>query len=59
MTGITITIGRINHQVLMRHVFIFSTTVTAMADHATNFTVNILYKFGIIYEYFLPDLQRR
>ena len=59
VTGITVTLRRINYQTCVSEILVFQTTVTTMANDATDLTMGTLNKLGVLKEYLLPYLQRR
>jgi len=59
VTGIAITLGRVDYQPHVSYLFVFISAVTAVTDNAANLAVGTLQEIGILDEDLLPYLQRR
>jgi len=59
VTGITVTLRRVNYQTCVSEILVFQTAVTTMADDAADLTMGTLNKLGVLKEDLLPYLQRR
>jgi len=59
VTGIAVTLGRVDYQPHVGYFLFLYTAVTTMTDDAANLTVGTLDKLGILQEDLLPYLQRR
>jgi hypothetical protein len=59
MTGVAVTVGRIDYQLYVSGSFIVLATITTVTDDTAHLTMSTLHELGIINEDLFPGLQRR